>query len=72
MEELIKQYETVSTEHVKVWFKAGHIKDFQAIEAVVLNTRTNKLQFSILKEEMHGMLAKMLVLTKWKWSYREE
>lgn len=28
MEELIKHYETVGSEHVKVWFKAGHIKDF--------------------------------------------
>ena len=28
MEELLNQYETVATENVKIWFKAGNIKDF--------------------------------------------
>ncbi|MGL3001326.1 nitrite reductase small subunit NirD [Flavobacterium sp. RSSB_23] len=28
MEELLNQYETVATENVKIWFKAGNTKDF--------------------------------------------
>lgn len=61
MENILDKYTTVLAADVTTWFKAGTVKDFLAIEEVVLNTKTSKLPFLISKEEISGTLAKMPV-----------